>query len=391
MMGRRKIASFFTLSVMLAAGAGLEAKEVLVSSSSQLQSEIRRLTPGTTLLLAPGTYTGGVYLENISGTDDAPIVIRGTDPNNPPMFSGGGQALHLADCSYVTLSNLTARGFPANGINIDDGGSFDTPAHHITLENLTILETGPKGNHDALKMSGVDHFIVRRCRFEGWGGSAIDMVGCHHGVIEDCNFAGRAGFSQDNAVQLKGGTRHVLVQACLFKNAGERAINLGGSTGLQFFRPEVGDYEAKDITIAGNRFVGSMAPVAWVTADAGNVHHNTIVLPEKWVLRILQETTDPKFKPCHDGAFENNLVVYDSRVQVFVNVGPGVAPQTFTFRHNAWRDLDAARKPSLPASEIDGCYQVELQQDRTSLTEGKVCLKDERLKTIGTDGYTRPK
>ena len=81
MMGRRKTASFFTLSVMLAASAHIGAKEVLVSSSSQLQSEIRQLTPGTTLLLAPGTYTGGIYLENISGTDNAPIVIRGTDPN----------------------------------------------------------------------------------------------------------------------------------------------------------------------------------------------------------------------------------------------------------------------------------------------------------------------
>jgi len=60
MMGRRKTALFSTLSVMLTAAARLEAEEMLVSSSSQLQSEIRRLTPGTTLLLAPGTYAGGI-------------------------------------------------------------------------------------------------------------------------------------------------------------------------------------------------------------------------------------------------------------------------------------------------------------------------------------------
>ena len=59
---------------------------------------------------------------------------------------------------------------------------------------MTILETGPKGNHDALKMSGVDHFTVRKCHFEAWGGSGIDMVGCHHGVVEDCTFVGREGF-----------------------------------------------------------------------------------------------------------------------------------------------------------------------------------------------------
>jgi len=382
------------LSVLFAAAViacGVtKAANVPVSSSSQLRSAIRKLQPGDTLLIAPGAYAGGIYLADTSGTKDAPITIRGADPNNPPLFSGGGQAFHLADCSYITLANLKVKGFPSNGINIDDAGSFETPAGHITLENITILETGPKGNHDALKMSGVDHFTVRRCRFEAWGGSGIDMVGCHHGIVEDCTFVGRKGFSQSNAVQLKGGTRDILVQTSLFKNAGQRAINLGGSTGLQFFRPKVGDYEAKDITIAGNRFIGGLTPLAWATADGGDVRQNTIILPEKWILRILQETTDPKFKPCHDGVFENNLIIYDSKVQTFVNIGPRTAPQTFRFRRNAWRDLDGQRKPSLPTPEIDGLHQIDVQLDQIAV-DGKIRLKDKRLKNIGADAYTRPK
>ncbi|MBA7646879.1 hypothetical protein ES703_54645 [subsurface metagenome] len=223
------------------AGAGasciqLEADEVFVRNSSEFHKAIRELEPGTTILLAPGSYQGGLYLHAIAGTKEAPVVIRGADPNNPPLFTGGRQAIHLSDCSYVILSNLKAKAFPSNGINIDDGGSYETPAHHIILENLTILETGPWGNHDALKMSGVDYFQVRHCYFEGWGGSGIDMVGCHHGVVEDSTFVGRNGFSQSNAIQLKGGTEDILVQTCFFKNAGQRSINLGGSTGLQFFR-----------------------------------------------------------------------------------------------------------------------------------------------------------
>jgi hypothetical protein len=205
-------------------------------------------------------------------------------------------------------------------------------------------------------MSGVDHFAVRNCRFEGWGGSGIDMVGCHHGVVEDCTFVGREGFSQSNGVQLKGGTADVLVQCCLFRNAGQRAVNLGGSTGLQYFRPSVGDYEARGITVAGNRFEGGLSAVAWVTADGGQVHHNTIVLPEKWVLRILQETRDARFRPSHDGVFEDNLVIYDSRVHIFVNVGPGTAPETFVFRRNAWCDVDGDRRPALPVPEEEGVY-----------------------------------
>ena len=334
----------------------VDAAEIRVADSAGLRKAMAQLVPGTVLLLEPGVYEGGVSVRDVAGTEEAPIVIQGADPNRPPVFRKGGTALQFSDCRYLTLRNIRVEGFPGNGINVDDGGSFETPAHHITLENLTILETGPKGNHDALKMSGVDHFTVRQCHFEAWGGSGIDMVGCHHGVVEDCTFTGRAGFSQDNAVQLKGGTEDVLVQCCLFTKAGQRSINLGGSTGLEFFRPNVQDYEAKNITVAGNRFEGCMAPIAWVTADGGHVLHNTIVLPDRWVLRILQETGDPQFKPCHSGVFEDNLVIYDSQVQIFVNVGLRTAPETFVFRHNVWCDTGRGRKPSLPVAEENGIY-----------------------------------
>lgn len=376
-------------TVPFSTNAQSERMKVSVKNSSQFSRAIGELRPGTTLLLEPGIYSGGIHLRDIEGKDGQPIVIEGADPNNPPVFAGGSQAMHLANCSYITLRNIKVRGFPTNGINIDDGGSYETPANNIVLENVTILETGPRGNHDALKMSGVDHFTVRKCRFEGWGGSGIDMVGCHHGIVEDCTFTGRAGFSQSNAVQLKGGTEDVLVQCCFFNNAGQRSINLGGSTGLRFFRPKVQDYEARNITVAGNRFVGSMAPVAWATSDGGYVHHNTIVLPAKWVLRILQETSDARFTPCHNGIFERNLIIFDSKVQTFVNVGPGTSSETFRFQHNAWYDLDRYREPSLPVPETESIYLKDISIDRTTLTDAKLELDDNRVKGIGAQAYKR--
>ena len=161
-MSRNKSALYLVLAVTAVACTATEAARITAQTSSQVRSAIRSLKPGDTLLVEPGNYTGGIHLANTSGTEKAPITICGADPNNPPLFSGGSQAIHLADCSYITLSNLKVKGFPANGINIDDAGSFETPAHHITVENVTILETGPKGNHDALKISGVDHFTIRR-------------------------------------------------------------------------------------------------------------------------------------------------------------------------------------------------------------------------------------
>ncbi|MHC4600985.1 MAG: right-handed parallel beta-helix repeat-containing protein, partial [Planctomycetota bacterium] len=337
------------VAAILASPANGANRTVRVKTTEGLRRALTDLRPGTTVLIAPGDYEGGHHVANAVGTEKHPIVISGADPKNPPRFEGGGgNAFHLAGCSHVVLSHLEARGYSGNGVNIDDGGTFDTPAKNVTVSHVTVRDTGPRGNHDGLKLSGLLGFKVENCTFEGWGGSGVDMVGCRKGVIEGCSFKGKDGFSQSNAVQMKGGTRDILVHLCYFEKCGHRAINLGGSTGFQYFRPAVGDFEGRDITVAGNRFVGTTAAVAFVTAQSGHVHHNTIYLPEKWVLRILQETRDPRFKPCRGGLFEHNLVIYDARVRVFVNVGPGTDPKSFVFRRNAWVPLEGAARPSLP-------------------------------------------
>lgn len=340
-------------SVFLLLIAALRADTSVVSSPDELEQALRRARPGDTIRLRPGTYRESVYVENLAGERDKPITVCGEDPDNPPVFDGVRSALHLSRVRYVTLRHLAVKGATANGINIDDGGRKNEPSHHVVLEDLTVSETGPTGNRDALKLSGVDHFVVRRCRLTGWGGSGIDMVGCHQGVVESCRFEGMSGFSQSNAVQMKGGTSDILVQANHFQSVGQRSVNIGGSTGLDYFRPEAGDYEATRIEVAGNRFEGSLAPINWVTTKGGWVHHNTIIHPEKWVARILQENTDARFKPSGDGLFEKNVVVTDQRVRTFVNVGGNTAPESFVFRDNAWF-TDSPRRPTLPVDERGG-------------------------------------
>jgi len=368
-------------------GASAHSADRTVRSPSELRAALADVKPGAVILIAPGEYGPGFDLRSVAGTPSAPILIRAADPKNPPTFTGGRVAWSLSDCAYVTLRGLTVRGSTGNGLNIDDGGTVQTPAHHIVIEDVTVLDVGPRGNLDGLKMSGVDDFIVRRCRFEGWGGSAIDMVGCHRGVVEDSRFTGKDGFTQSNAVQMKGGSSDILVQTSVFDRAGERAINLGGSTGLPYFRPAPGEYEASRITVAGNRFLGSLSPVAWVSADGGHVYRNTIQLPDRWVARVLQEQTAPQFKPCRGGVFEQNLVIFDRRLAAFVNVGPNTAPGTFIFRKNAWFHTDGNARPNLPTPEQDGVYQVDPKLDRPAHPEARVTSPDPRLKGVGADHY----
>ena len=111
-------------------------------------------------------------------------------------------------------------------------------------------------------------------------------------------------------------------------------------------------------------FVGGQAPLAFVGVEGAVVRYNTIYRPEKWVLRILQETTQPGFVACRRGELSHNLIVFRrSDVSVIANIGPHTQPETFTFADNLWycEDRPAASRPDLPAEETGGRYGLDPQ------------------------------
>jgi len=358
-MGTASIVS--VLSMLLATTAPAE-RRVDVADDAALRRAIEGARPGTRIVVAAGRYAGGIAARGLVGTAAAPIVIEAADPRNKPVIQGGAAGLHLSGCAHVVLRNLIVRGQSANGINIDDGGAGDAPAHHVTLEGIEVADVGPRGNRDGIKLSGVDDLVLRGCTVTDWAGQGIDMVGCHRALIEECTFRNKDGLGPTSGVQAKGGSSQVTVRRCTFVNAGQRAINIGGSTGLPYFRPRGAKYEAREVTVEGCRFVGSLSPIAFVGVDGATVRYNTIVRPEKWVVRILQETAEPGFVACRNGVFERNLIIYRrASVREVVNVGRGTEPATFRFRANLWycEDQPAQSRPPLPAPEEGGVYGID--------------------------------
>ncbi|MBT6483974.1 MAG: M48 family metalloprotease [Planctomycetaceae bacterium] len=335
---------------------------VTVKSRNELIQAVRNAKPGAKILIAPGTYDGGLRFANLHGEKQKPIILAAADAKKPPVISGGSSGLHLTDPSYVEPHNLVITRSQANGLNIDDGGSYASPAHHVVLKGLLVRDIGSNRNHDGIKLSGVDDFRIENCTVERWGktGSGIDMVGCHRGVVTGSTFReGDKIFG--NAVQMKGGSRDITVSHCRFEDAGGRAINIGGSTGLEYFRPKPQGYEAKDITVSDCTFIGSMAPVAFVGVDGANVQNNTIYRPTRWVIRILQENQNAEFTACRNGRFANNIVVFRSDELAYpVNIGPGTSPKSFKFSENFWYCLNrpekSQRAAQLPSKEKNGVY-----------------------------------
>jgi hypothetical protein len=296
-----------------------------------LERAARESSPGTLIHLSAGTHIAGQHISNLQGTESQPIKIAGPE-SGEAVFSGGNTTIQLSDPAYLVLENFAIEGASANGLNIDDGASYETPAHHVVLRNVTVKDIGPDGNRDGIKLSGLDHFRIENCHVErpGSGGSFIDMVGCHDGVIAHCVF--RDGGS--SGVQAKGGSARILIYANQFAGITDRAINMGGSTGLDFFRPIDAPFEASDIQVIANQFSGSHAAVAFVGCTNGLFANNVIVHPDKWVARILQENTAERFVQSSNNVFANNIVLIDSRVSTLVNIGGNTQPETFRFAHN---------------------------------------------------------
>lgn len=342
------------------------AESITVGTGEELQQAVRRAQPGTTIRIAPGDYAGGLQFDDLHGTAEKPIILTAADRQNPPVFKGGSSCLQFSDPAFVELHHLVITGARANGLNIDDGGSLATPARGVVLRGLVVRDIGPDGNRDGIKLSGVDDFRVEDCTIERWGsgGSGIDMVGCHRGHVAGCTFRHQGDLAA-NGVQTKGGSREIVIQRCRFESAGGRAVNVGGSTGLPYFRPKPEGYEAKEIVVEDCTFIGSMAAICFVGVDGAIVRYNTIFRPKRWILRILQETTLESFVPSRGGQFTNNLVVYRSdEVAVAVNIGPGTAPETFRFANNHWYCLDRPAQSNrilLPTPETNGRHGVDPQ------------------------------
>jgi hypothetical protein len=315
-----------------------------------LEDAAGQVLPGDTIMFHEGAYSGGQYVFGLQGTETDWITILAA-PNDTVIVEGNGTAWQLSDPAYVSIEGIFFQQQSINGVNIDDGGDYNTPAYHVRFVNCTFRDMNASGNNDLLKMSGVDHFQVIACNFMNGsaGGSGIDMVGCHWGMIKSNYFNGMG----SNSIQAKGGSQYVEISQNSFIDGGLRSLNLGGSTGLTYFRPMDAPFEAADLQVYSNIFVGSQAAIAYVGSINVEVVNNTIFKPVKWVTRILQESVDPdRFIECGDNTFNNNIV-YIGNLGTETNIGPNTRPESFIYSNNLWFNYQDGNwsGPDIPVSD----------------------------------------
>lgn len=355
---RLRPAQVFIFLMLFALAVESNAQTITIGDSGDfptLSAAADSITPGDTVLFQAQFFDDGTqFLIGVSGTPDYPIILK-SEYLHGAIFTGGTESIHLSSCSHIVIDGFIIEQQTGNGMNIDDGGTYTVPAVNVSIQNCIFRDMNASGNNDMLKMSGIDSFTIENCQFingSTGGGAGIDFVGCHFGTIQDCYFdnCGTAG------VQNKGGTQNILIRRNVFKNISQRALNLGGSTGLQFFRPPLPNpiidaFEAADLKVYSNVFIGCWAPIAYVGCVNTEVSNNTFYMPENWVIRILQETTVDGFLTCANNSFTNNIIYLPADITE-ANIGPNTDPTSFTISHNLWFNAsDASWQPSMPVTD----------------------------------------
>jgi len=327
---------------------------------------VQDAVPGSAIRLHAGNYDGGTSVRGLSGTEASPIWIGGVPGEAKPVFKGGNEGLHLSRVRYVILHDLVVQNAISNGINTGDGGEYANPdaTRNVVFRDLEVYDIGGSGNQDCLKLSGVNDYFVLGSVFArcggGASGSGIDHVGCHNGHIQGNYFESMSG----NAIQVKGGSENIRIDANMVVDGGHRAFNIGGATGFEYFRPPLSttesNVEARNIQVTANVIVGSEAPLAFVSAVDSLAANNTIINPNRWLLRILQETRSSggyTFLACADNTVINNVFYFDrSQLSAHVNIGVNTDAGSFTFANDLWfaHDNPAQSQPSLPVDETNG-------------------------------------
>lgn len=135
---------------------------------------LKRLQPGDHLLLASGEYRNGLPLHRLNGEAGKPIVLSGPASGDPAVLLGrrGANTISIIESSHLTVRDmvLDGRGLQVDGVKAEGRSAW---AHHITLENLRII------NHHA------DQQIVgisTQCPAWGWVIRGNTIVGAGTGM-----------------------------------------------------------------------------------------------------------------------------------------------------------------------------------------------------------------
>lgn len=313
------------------------------------------LRPGDEIIFMPGRHRPG-SLEMVQGTAEQPIVIRSINAENLATIDAESFGIQLRRCRFVTIKDVIVDGATISGLELTSGtalpgaGGNITPGR-ITLDNVTVRNTGPRGLRHAIALMGLSDVEIRNCRAEGWGGAAIDIARCDTVQIRDCVFAGNDQFTQIAGIQIHASCLDVRVNHCTFTDAGETVLSVGAGKRNETSLPPMPEakpgtlYEARKVWIEYCTIRGGGHAALFAHCDLATFRNNTIADPKGLAILVKREEDDPRLDLANRLHIESNLIQWSSDGGKSVAlISPEIESKRLTIGANLWWHEDEASR-----------------------------------------------
>lgn len=166
----------------------LEGVQVAPSDAAQLRQWVLDAEPGTTFLLADGTYdlSGGDSGFRIIVLTDG-ITIRGASGDRDAVVLDGGWGINeiiFIEASDVTIADLTVKKAIHHPIHITGGKDGDTSG--VVIDNVAVIDPGQQAIKINATGSGhhTDQGVVQGCHIEMTDEGRQHTSGCYTGGID---------------------------------------------------------------------------------------------------------------------------------------------------------------------------------------------------------------
>jgi hypothetical protein len=149
------------------------AREIRIGPNDGGYAEIEAAQAGDEVIIAAGTYRYRVQL-NQSGTESMPIVVRGEDPANPPVFDYEGQQVQQWPGSYpqsapdavrhawlISGSYVTVQDVEVRGASNTSASSLSTAGFRLRNQTSRVTRVRSIGNQIGVEFGGSGGNIER--------------------------------------------------------------------------------------------------------------------------------------------------------------------------------------------------------------------------------------
>lgn len=276
-----------------------------IGPADDLQQAVDALTPSDELVLHGGTYTlTSRFSIAVSGTAQAPIVIRAKDGETPILTRDASQnTVNVDGAAYVVFRGIEIDG-GSHGIRMDG-------ASYITIEDCHVHDTADVAISANVPGSDYQGLVIRHNHLHDTGGTGEGMyLGCNadgcrmfeslieQNLIHDTV----AGVSQGDGIEIKEGSYDNVVRDNVIFNTNYPCIltySTVGNGGPNIIERNVmwgcGDYgiqSAADAIIRNNVILSAASGgIGCQSHQSGSpenleIVHNTIIVPSQNALRV---------------------------------------------------------------------------------------------------------